>query len=141
MFSFGTNYIDSLLQKIRNKFWTDVLKAYSDLITENKIDKEDLILSCPIFHNINIKVGNSTICIRNWHKKGVKHINDLVKENGQFLSQVKFENMYNIKTNFIQFQAIKEYAIKHGITNFTKKSKNDIHSNKYISPYKIKERW
>ena len=54
-------------------------------------------------------------------------VNDLVKENGQFLSQNEFENRYNTKTNFIQFQgiihAIKDYARKHGIINFTKNLK------------------
>ena len=127
IFSFGTNYIDLLLPKIKNKFWTDVLKAYSELITANKIEKEDQILSCPIFNNIDIKVGNITVCIKSWHKKGVIHVNDLVKENGQFLSQNEFENRYNTKTNFIQFQgiihAIKDYARKHGIINFTKNLK------------------
>ena len=103
IFSFGTNYIDLLLSKITNKFWTDVLKAYSVLVTVNKIDKEDQILSCPIFNNIDIKVGNITVCIKMWCKKGVIHINNLVKENGQFLSQNKFENRYNTKKNFIQF--------------------------------------
>ena len=48
-------------------------------------------------------------------------------ENGQFLSQSEFENRYKTKTNFIQFQgithAIKEYARKHGIINFTKNLK------------------
>ena len=29
IFSFGTSYIESLLPKIKNKFWTHVLKAYS----------------------------------------------------------------------------------------------------------------
>ena len=64
IFSFGTNYIDLLLPKIKNKFWTDVLKAYSELIMANKIDKEDQILSCPIFNNIDIKVGNISVCIK-----------------------------------------------------------------------------
>ena len=32
IFSFGASYIESLLPKIKNKFWTDVLKAYSEML-------------------------------------------------------------------------------------------------------------
>ena len=64
----------------------------------------------------------------NWYKKGITHINDLIAENGKFLSQENFETLFNIKTNFIELQglinAIKDYARKqYGITNFTKKLK------------------
>ena len=60
-----------------------------------------------------------------WYKKGITHINDLIAENGEFISQEHFETLLNIKTNFIEFQglinAIKDYARKHyGKTNFTK---------------------
>ena len=55
------------------------------------------------------------------------YINDLISENGEFLTQENFERLFNIKTNFIEFQgltnAIKDYARKHGIINFTKKLK------------------
>ena len=80
IFSFGTNYIDLLFPKMKNEFWTDLLKAYSELITVNKIDKEDQLLSCPIFNNIDIKVGNISVCIKSWLTKGV-----LVKKMDNYL--------------------------------------------------------
>ena len=66
---------------------------------------------------------------------------------GQLVSQVsqeEFERMYDIKTNCIQFQgiihAIKDFAGKHSVINFTKKNtKNAIYSRKYISPNQIKK--
>ena len=127
VFSFGASYIESLLPKIKNKFWTDVLKAYSEMLKLNKIDNEDSVLSSPIFNNHEIKVGNNPVWIKSWYKKGVIYINDLVRENGDLCSQDEFERMYNAKTNFIQFQgitnAIKDYARKHNILHFTKKLK------------------
>ena len=47
--SFGASYIESLLPKIKNKFWTDVLN-YSEILKLNKIDNEDSVLSSPIFN-------------------------------------------------------------------------------------------
>ena len=37
LFSFGPNYVDSLLPKIKNKFWTDVRGAYSELLNKMKL--------------------------------------------------------------------------------------------------------
>ena len=143
VFSFGPNYVDSLLPKIKNTFWTDVLRAYSELLNKNEIVNEDSILSSPVFHNKEIRVGNIPVCIKNWFKKGVYYINDLISENGQLVSQEEFERMYDIKTNFIQFQgiihAIKNFARKHSVMNFTKKTKNAIYSCKYLFPNQIKK--
>ena len=44
IFAFGASAIETLLLKIKNKFWTDVLKAYSEMLKLNKIDNEDCSL-------------------------------------------------------------------------------------------------
>ena len=36
----------------------------------------------------------------------------MINENGEFYSQEEFERNFNLKTNFLQFQGIKQ-AIKH----------------------------
>ena len=77
IFSLGASYIESLRPKIKNKFWTDVLKAYSEILKLNKIDNEDSVLSSPIFNNHEIKVGNNPVWIKSWFKKGVIYINNL----------------------------------------------------------------
>ena len=69
VFSFGTSCIQSLLSKIKNKFWIDVMKAYSEILKLNKTDNEDSFLSSPIFFNYEIKVGNNPVWIKNWYKK------------------------------------------------------------------------
>ena len=127
IFSFGTSYIESFLSKIKNKFWIDVMKAYSEILKLNKIDNEDSVLSSPIFYNYEIKVGNNPVWIKNWYKKGVIYINDLVRENGHLCSQEEFERMYNANTNFVQYQgiinAVKDFARKYNLLHFTKKLK------------------
>ena len=36
LFSFGKVYIDHLIKNVKNKFWTDVLRAFSELINVHK---------------------------------------------------------------------------------------------------------
>ena len=86
---------------------------------------EYYILSSPIFHNYNITIGSKPIYIKDWDQKGVKNINDLVHDNGEFLSQDEFEHTFNIKTNFVQYlglkRAIMSYARTHSILTFSQK--------------------
>ena len=77
-------------------------------------------------------IGNQPIYIYiyiKWDQQGIKSINDPIHENGEFLSQDKFEHTYNIKTNFVHFlglkQAIMAYARTYNIISFSKK--NCIH--------------
>ena len=127
LLSLGKSYIDSLLRKIKNKFWIDVLKAYPEILQVIRQNTEDFVLSSPIFHNHNINIGNKPVWINNWYKNGVKHINDLISENGEFYLREEFERIYNIKTNFVQYQgiihAIRVYARSHNIIRFSSKLK------------------
>ena len=125
LLSLGKSYTDSLLRK--NKFWIDVLKAYSEILQVIRQNTEEFVLSSPIFHNHNINIGNKPVWINNWYKNGVKHINDLISENGEFYLREEFERIYNIKTNFVQYQgiihAIRAYARSHNIIRFSSKLK------------------
>ena len=42
------------------------------------------VLKCPLFYNNNIKVGGTHIYYTNWYKIGIKYINDIIKEDGEF---------------------------------------------------------
>ena len=70
-------------------------------------------------------IGNQPIYIKKWDQQGTKNINDLLHENGEFLSQDEFEHTYDIKTNFVQFlglkQAIMAYARTYNIISFSEK--------------------
>ena len=116
-----------LLKKINNRFWYDVISAYSEILQLIDEDTEDFILSSTIFHNNKITISNKPIYTKEWGQKGVRNINDLIHETGAFLLQEEFERfIYNIKTNFVQFlglnQAIMAYAGTHKITSFSKKN-------------------
>ena len=86
LFVSGRCYANDVQNKIKNKFWIDVLRAYSDVLQLNGENTEYYILSSPIFHNNNITIGSKPIYIKDWDQKGVKNINDLVNANGEYLS-------------------------------------------------------
>ena len=97
LFSFGKKYVES-------QFWIDVLKAYSEILKfVNEQDKEEAILSSPLFYNHEINIGGKPLWIKKWYTNGIRYVNDLLTENGDFYSQDVLERTYNIKTNFIQF--------------------------------------
>ena len=72
------------IKKMKNSFWIDVLKSFIKFNRKNTLD-EEIILKTPIFHNqCRIKIGGKVIFNNIWFKKGIRFINDLVKENGEF---------------------------------------------------------
>ena len=70
-------------------------------------------------------IDNQPIYIKKWDQQGIKSINDLIYENGEFLLQDEFEHTYDIKTNFVQFLGLKQtimaYARTYNIISFSKK--------------------
>ena len=129
----GRSYIDSLSKNVKNKFWIDVLRAFSELLSLQKNNTQEFVLSSSIFHNPEIKVGGKPLWIKTWYQKGLLYVNDLLAENGNFYSQTDIERKYNIKTNFVQFQgmiqAVKLYARRNDVENFTKKLEYPIIPN------------
>ena len=92
IFVFGSCYANDVKNKIKkNKFWIDVLRAYSDVFQLSSENNENYTLSSLIFYNKTIRIGSKPIFIKEWDQKGVKNINDLVHENGDFFTQDEFE--------------------------------------------------
>ena len=85
LLSCNTEYLVENIKKMKNSFWIDVLKSFIKFNRKNTLDEED-ILKTPIFHNQCIKIGGKVIFNNIWFKKGIRFINDLVKENGEFFS-------------------------------------------------------
>ena len=61
---FGRCYTNAIQNKIKHKFWIDVLHAYSDILQLTGEDTEHFVLSSPIFYNSEIMIGNQPIYIK-----------------------------------------------------------------------------
>ena len=55
-----------------------------------------------------------SIYIKQWFQKGIAHINDLITEDGNFLSLEKLQDLYKVRTNFLTYHGIVA-AIKRDI--------------------------
>ena len=70
-----------------------------------------------------IKTGNRSICYKKkkkWIDNRVFSINNILKENGAFMTFSQFKERYEINTDYITYigcvQAIKSYILKTGLT-------------------------
>ena len=129
------NYIEHCKKSLKNPFWVDVLNAFIKINSE-KVLNEDQVLKCPLFYNNNIKVGGTHIYYTNWYKKGIKYINDLIKEDGEFYTLEEFIETTGIQTNHLQYygtlRAIKLY-LKYVNVKINSKNQNPIIPN-HIHP-------
>lgn len=104
--SFGSDYIDSNIQRIDNCFWKDAYIALSLFYKQVKPNSLKEFYQTPLWLNPNIKVGGNSVHLCHWHNKGILCINDLLNPNGSVMTLVDFQHKYNIHTNFIEFEGL-----------------------------------
>ena len=72
-----------------------------------------MLLKSPIYYNHNVTVDSACDFYKGWFRKGVKYLNDFVKENGEFYTWEEFSETKNIQTNYLQYYGtlniLKEY--------------------------------
>ena len=107
----NTKYLEKVILQLPNYFWKDVLQSLININKKVTFTEED-ILKSPIYYNNNIKIGGLDIYYRSWFNKGIKYVNDLVNENGDFYQQNEFTTKTGIQTNFLQYNGLIQ-SIKH----------------------------
>ncbi len=127
----GLSKFDAMKKNIKNEFWYDVLFSWSSLISIVNNDDLDFnrIAKQYLWWNDKIKVGNKSVKYANWEERGVRFVNDLLNDNGTFMSKDEFEGLYNVRTNTVQYYGIIR-AIK---SNFNLKDLNRV---KLTSPFR-----
>ena len=90
IFTLGRESILPLIRNVKNKFWVDVLKTYTDIQHLNHQETENH-LSSPIFHNNEIKIGSKSVYIKSWYQNGVRYVNDIIHENGEFFHKMNLK--------------------------------------------------
>ena len=97
--NYNVNYFDKL-----PVFYKTILESFSELKTLHGYDEsQDLVL----FNNKDILVGGRPVYFHEWFKRGVVFINDLLNENGKFLTFKEFSDKYKCQTNFLQYYQVK----------------------------------
>ena len=110
---FGNWFVQKQALLVNNPFWKDVCNAYNHLLL-NFCNTP----SCqPLWKNSFIKINNSPVFYKQWFDKGVRFVNDLLDNNGKFLSFNDFQKKYNIMTNFVHYYGLCK-SIKEGFGKY-----------------------
>ena len=121
-------YLEKVISELPNYFWKDVLQSLIK-INKKSVYTDARILKSPIYYHHQIKVGGSHIYFKLWFDKGIKYINDLVNENGEFYHYNEYSMNTGINTNFLQYNGLIN-AIKQFL-----KTKNIKITHKEPSPF------
>ena len=108
-FILNCNYNVKYFEKLPN-FYKEILKYFSDLkalYNSDLTSNRDITL----FNNKEILIGRKPLFNKEWFDKGIRTINDLLDNDGKFLSFESFQNKFGLtRTNFLQF-----YQVIHAI--------------------------
>ena len=111
----------------KNPFWNDVFKAYREYTNCKVPESEVDFLSEPLHCNNNILVNQKPFYSKNWFKKGVVHIFDIIKENGMYLRYNEFREKFpHVRSNYLEY-----YGVLGAVKKFQNKYK--ISFNEHIS--------
>ena len=94
-FELRDDYLNTLIITCDNIFWKDVFNSWKSTIKYIQPNKHNL-LCLPLWLNSNIKIGSRSVMFKDWYKKGVKVIGDLMDSNYTFLNKIAFENKFAI---------------------------------------------
>jgi hypothetical protein len=78
--------------------------------------------------NKTIKIENKPVFYEDWFRKGICFVNDIMSEDGKFLSIDQLEEKFNISKNIMKFNSIIS-AVKHA------GKQNVYNSYKLLTPF------
>ena len=105
------NYDKKLFNQIDlPPFYQQILWYFLELKTlyESDIGQEMIL-----FNNKEILVGNRPFFLKDWFDSGIVSIQDILSENGKFLSFQEFQQIYKIKCNFLNYYQVVSAIPKH----------------------------
>ena len=104
---YGADYIKINLRNNNiNPFWKNTLNSYLTIYQSMKNISGQQYLTTNIWFNPDIKVGGSSICYKRWLAAGIVFIGDLLNQDGESYSYREFNNIYNIRTNFLEYNGL-----------------------------------
>ena len=131
VYKYGTDFIKRQLHQNLNPFWKDVCTSYIKLSKSFISLNEKQIPAINLWYNPDIKVGGSSVCYRRWLAAGVVFLGDLVNRTGELYSYREFNTIFNINTNFLEFngliRAIKNFLQQKGIDYLPSRNFDTVH--------------
>ena len=98
----------------------DIPEFYKEVLAAWKNFKASFLPSSPfevrkefLWFNPFIKISGNSIFYKIWYDHSIKYINDIVDENGDFLSHNDINTMYNLNISFLDILSIKSAIPMH----------------------------
>ncbi len=97
---------------IDTKFYDELPSFYEQLmqiwlnIYANEPRKILQLLSEPLWFNKYICIDNNIAFFKNWSKKGINKIIDIIDDSGNVSNYTDLIDKYNLKTNFLEYNMV-----------------------------------
>jgi len=127
------------LQNRFTKFWQDIINVWADINDNNHTAPENALIQ-HLWYNPKIKVASKQVVRKNWCKKGVFFINDLMERDGGFMTLEGFNNKYNLNVNFIDFHGLINALPREWRQTILNSTPFEEVNNKYINLLKSIEK-
>ena len=88
-----------------NSFWKSVFEVWAKFESPPPTTPDE-VMSQTIWLNNNIKRSGRKFIFSHWIQKGIYFINDLLTNDGKFMSFAEFRNLYLLDVNFIEFYSV-----------------------------------
>lgn len=117
---FGVEYVNVLLNRVKNSFWNDVFRHFKTLIRKCPPTNEKEFLGVYLHYNDDILRDRRVVYIKQWVDAGVMQVQDLLNSEGSFLSFDNFRRKYPnlVGLNFLMYygviQAVQQYQRRLG---------------------------
>ena len=105
LLNFGSGYIKTALTNMVNPFWKDILNDWISFCNSIDIEKTQDILDSPLWYNKKLINGNNFL-IYEWYRKGIRHVSDLLDEQGNIYDFEIFKTRFGLRGTFLDFQAL-----------------------------------
>ena len=102
-----SNYTENYLPPYLPQFYRQCLLALSEIKTDSKPENACQMLIQPLWFNKHIQVGKGMTFYFHWYLKGIKHIKDIIGDNGKPMSPQEISKVYGINTtNFMEYHSL-----------------------------------
>ena len=111
LYSIATVMLSTLknFQTFIRRFWNTSV-TWKALYDSDLTSNRDIIL----FNNKEILIGQKPFFNKEWFAKGIRTINDILDNDGKFLSFESFQHKFGLtRTNFLQFYQVIHAILKH----------------------------
>ena len=94
--NYDTKCIDSSLPL----FYKEMLEYFQELVNIYDLDQRRKFV---LWNNREIKIEGKTLFWKTWFEKGIFLVQDLLNEDGKFLSLQEFQDKFDLEINFLQY--------------------------------------